>query len=168
MLHQEQQTDLHYLKKTKEKLGQQGTSGQQEGNSKSKKCQRGKRSSKNSATQGSATQKRLDNEADCPLHGGTHTWGQCHQNQDGENFRPRRNGAITANTNTRRSTRPSGQFNNRSQGQYHTSSRQGSSLSSENPQVTSAPTPEHETQRYERNTRTQNKNRHCGYKFIIL
>ena len=47
MLHQEQQTDLHRLKKTKEKSkGQQGTSGQQDDNSTSKKRQQGKHSSK--------------------------------------------------------------------------------------------------------------------------
>ena len=51
---------------------------------------------------------------------------------------------MTANINARQSTRPSGQFNSCSQGQYHTSSCQGSLLSSETPQVTSAPTPEHE------------------------
>ena len=33
---------------------------------------------------------KLSNKDDCPLHGGRHKWGQCHQNQYGENFRPRR------------------------------------------------------------------------------
>ncbi len=97
MLHQEQQTDLHRLKKSKDKSKKQGTSSQQDGSTNPKRNQKGKR--KVNSSQGRNTRKRVDNEAECPLHGGTHTWGQCYQNQYGENFRPRRDGATTPNTN---------------------------------------------------------------------
>ena len=46
--------------------------------------------SNNSWTDNSNTKrKRLSNEDDCPIHGAVHKWGQCHQNQYGDNFRPR-------------------------------------------------------------------------------
>ena len=32
--------------------------------------------------------KKLTNDDDCPIHGSSHKWGQFHQNQYGENFRP--------------------------------------------------------------------------------
>ena len=32
--------------------------------------------------------KKLTNDDDCPIHGNSHKWGQCHQNQYGEKFRP--------------------------------------------------------------------------------
>lgn len=31
---------------------------------------------------------KLSNDENCPIHGGTHKWGQCHQNQYGDNFKP--------------------------------------------------------------------------------
>ena len=76
MLNQEQQTDLHRLKKSKDKSKKQGTSSQQDGSTNPKRNQKGKR--KGNSSQGRNTRKRVDNEAECPLHGGTHTWGQCY------------------------------------------------------------------------------------------
>ena len=33
---------------------------------------------------------KLSNDDDCPIHGATHEWGKCHQNQYRGNFKPQR------------------------------------------------------------------------------
>ena len=38
--------------------------------------------------------RKLDNEDDCPIHGASNKWGQCHQNQHGNNFKPKRASAT--------------------------------------------------------------------------
>lgn len=42
--------------------------------------------------------KKLSNDDDCPIHGPSHKWGQCHQNQYGDNFRPRRTTGSSTST----------------------------------------------------------------------
>ena len=49
-------------------------------------------------------QKRLSNEDDCPIHGAVHKWGQCHQNQYGDNFRPRRTAPSNSSHHTSNSS----------------------------------------------------------------
>ena len=39
--------------------------------------------------------KKLSNDDDCPIHGASHKWGQCHRNQYGDNFRPKRSSAAS-------------------------------------------------------------------------
>ena len=48
--------------------------------------------------------KKLANEDDCPIHGSSHKWGQCHQNQYGENFRPCRTSASSSSSQMQQST----------------------------------------------------------------
>ena len=40
--------------------------------------------------------RKISNNIDCPIHGNSHKWGQCHQNQYRENFRPRHNNNISS------------------------------------------------------------------------
>ena len=164
MIHQEQQTGLHRLKKTKEKTkGKQGGST----DNKNSRKQRGKRSAKNSSNQGSATRKRLDNDADCPLHNGSHTWGQCHQNQYGESFRPKRDNTIIANANSRRSARSSGsQTSRQGQGQYHTQQAVPRQASVEEiHSVAVVPAPSNEVLRFPNLSRSPHKRRRYEYYF---
>ena len=43
--------------------------------------------------------KLLNNDA-YPIHGGSYKWGQCHQNQYGKNFRPRRSDNQSSSSST--------------------------------------------------------------------
>ena len=50
---------------------------------------------KNPENKDSKSTKKLTNDDDCPIHGPSHKWGQCHQNQYGDKFRPRKSGATS-------------------------------------------------------------------------
>ena len=41
---------------------------------------------------------KLSNDDDCPIHGPSRKWGQCHQNQYGDNFKPRKVGGYSINS----------------------------------------------------------------------
>ena len=43
----------------------------------------------NGETKDHKNSKKLTNDGDCPIHGASHKWGQCHQNQYGNNFGPK-------------------------------------------------------------------------------
>ena len=88
IVHQEQ-TDTHRRKnKENNKRNGQGRNF----NKRSRQNNNSSLTNKFSPTQGQSKKrkKRLDNDNDCPIHGSVHKWGQCHQNQYGENFKSRR------------------------------------------------------------------------------
>ena len=89
MVHQEQQTDAHRCK-NKENNNRNGQG--RNFNKRSRQNYNSPSTNKSSHTQGQGKKKkkRLDNNDNCPIHGPVHKWGQCHQNQYGENFKPRR------------------------------------------------------------------------------
>ena len=133
MIHQEQQTGNHWLKKAKDK--NKGGNVSRNNNNNAESTQGGNQSRNKRRQQrqaGPNSKKRIDNDAPCPLHGDSHTWGQCHQNQYGENFRPRRD-VQSSNTNTVRQQAPrptSRQTYRPPQGQYlsHQSTRDSRSI----------------------------------------
>ena len=94
MVQQEQQTDAHCKKfrnqnKSTQAKGTGSLAGQLSYKTK-------KRSGQNQR-QRENKKKRLNNDDDCPIHGNSHKWGQCHQNQYGDNFRPcRQNMSLTS------------------------------------------------------------------------
>ncbi len=105
MVQQELQTDAH-CKKNREgnkrsnnnqKVKSSSTTYSFSNNSKSTK----KKNNSNQQGSNDKKQKRLANDDDCPIHGGSHKWGQCHQNQyGGENFRPRQQSAASSTAST--------------------------------------------------------------------
>ena len=68
-----------------------------------------KYSSNNHQQQGKdSKKKKLTNEDNCPIHGTSHKWGQCHQNQYGESFCPQMStGPSVTNSSQRTSSRAS-------------------------------------------------------------
>ncbi len=102
MVQQEQQTDAH-----RKRVCEQNKSNQSKGTGSSSHNGRfSSKSNKHSApNQGAKNnkRKRLNNDDDCPIHGSSHKWGQCHQNQYGDNFRPRRQNISTTSSRTRSS-----------------------------------------------------------------
>ena len=96
MVQQESQTDTHRRKARDSNKKSQGKlpfkpsrgkkySNKYSNNNNQQKCKEHKK-------------KKLTNDNDCSIHGASHKWGQCHQNQYGENFRPRRStGSSTTN-----------------------------------------------------------------------
>lgn len=109
MVQQEQQTDAH-RKKTRDvnrksqNQGNNNNNNDKQNSRKSFKHNKRNSSSKASSNRDSKKQK-LDNNDDCPIHGSTHKWGQCHQNQYGDNFRPQRSQTGTGSTNPGSSSR---------------------------------------------------------------
>ena len=94
MVQQENQTDAH---RCKARGGNKKTQNKQPF-----KFNRGKKplSKFNNNHNGQAKdikKKKLANEDDCPIHDSSHKLRQCHQNQYGENFRPRRT-SVSSNT----------------------------------------------------------------------
>ena len=90
---QEQQTDAH-RKKTRENNKKSN-----QGHATAANNRKGQKTSKRTAASGSNREKKkkkLSNDDDCPIHGSSHKWGQCHQNQYGDNFRPRRDSASAS------------------------------------------------------------------------
>ena len=55
-----------------------------------KNSSKGKKNFSNNNSKGNkeSKPKKITNEDDCPIHGASHEWEQCHQNQYGENFCP--------------------------------------------------------------------------------
>ena len=96
MVQQEQQIDAH-RKKTRE------SNHKSQGQGTSNNSRKGFKSNKHngSGTTGSSREKKkkeISNDGDdCPIHGSSHKWGQCYQNQYGDNFRPRRNANLPSN-----------------------------------------------------------------------
>ena len=87
MVQQEIQTDAHQKKsRDHNKSKQQGKSPNAGANSKHR-FPRGYSSQKESINK-KEKRRKLDNEDDYPIHGSSHKWGQCHQNQYGNNFKP--------------------------------------------------------------------------------
>ena len=99
MVYQEQQTDALCWKKSKEGNKKQG---QNKNTFRKTTSSNGNRSS--AKTSKSKKRKRLSNDNDCPIHGTAHKWGQCHQNQYGDNFRPRHQAFNDANSSHLSST----------------------------------------------------------------
>ena len=88
MVHQEAQTHAHHWKS-------RDTNGSKKPNKIpfnrfNKNSSKGaRRHTLNNTKQGKKQKnKKLTNDDDCPIHGNSHKWGQCHQNQYGEKFRP--------------------------------------------------------------------------------
>ena len=101
MVQQEAQTDAHH-KKTRDinKKSQMKTPFycQNRNNKFSKKYQGSTHESNNDKEE--RKNRKISNDDDCPIHGSSHKWGQCHQNQYGENFCPRRNNNNNSNTHS--------------------------------------------------------------------
>ena len=103
MVYQEQQTDALRRKKSKDGKKNQNKNF-------SRKATSSNGSNRSPAKSNSKKRKRLSNDDDCPIHGTAHKWGQCHQNQYGDNFRPRRqafntNASHLSSTQSRASSR---------------------------------------------------------------
>ena len=60
----------------------------------------------------SRPQKKFINDDDCPIHGRSHIWDQCNQNQYGSNFKPQQSGSIKGSTKSTQA------HHYRMQGQY--------------------------------------------------
>ena len=94
MVQQELQTNAHRKKtrdvnKRSQRSSKTKTYTKSTGHSSSKSTKRN--STSNSTSRDTAKRsKKLDNDDDCPIHRPSHKWGQCHQNQYGDNFCPRR------------------------------------------------------------------------------
>ena len=89
MVQQEMQTNAHRQKsRENNKEKQKGKSN----HTSSSRSRHFKRSSNQSKDSNSSKEKKrkLNNDDDCPIHGSSHKWGQCHQNQYGNNFKPKR------------------------------------------------------------------------------
>ena len=120
MVYQEQQTDALRRKKGKETKrpikGCNANFRHSNTNHSTYQSNRNPQAS-NSSNGNKKKRKRLSNDDDCPIHGTTHKWGQCHQNQYGVNFLPRCTPSTDANSShlsstSNRSTARS-QFSNR-------------------------------------------------------
>ena len=113
MVYQEQQIDAQRRKKGKETKKQgQGHSNSQQSNTYQTSNQSGRSSqSSNASNSKKKKRKRLTNDDNCPIHGTAHKWGQCHQNQYGDNFLPCRqspnesNASHLASSSSRSSSR---------------------------------------------------------------
>ena len=105
MVQQEMQTDAHQKKVREENKKSQGKTSNS--NDKSRSFKRGSNSKPNNNNNNNKSKKpKLTNEDDCPIYGWSHEWGQCHQNQYGDNFKPRRMGSdSTSNTSNYSQTR---------------------------------------------------------------
>ena len=99
MVQQEIQTDAH-RKKTRELNKAKQQSGKSSNHGTNPKSRFFKRQASQKDNNGNKDKKRkLDNEDDCPIHGSSHKWGQCHQNQYGNNFKPRRTSTNGSSSN---------------------------------------------------------------------
>ncbi len=101
MVQQELQTDVH-RKKNHESNKKGNGNGQKQKSAYpllTNSAHSGK-SKRTAGQQGSKDNKRkkLGNDDDCPIHCGSHKWGQCHQNQYGNSFRPLRQTTSTTGT----------------------------------------------------------------------
>ena len=120
MVYQEQQTDALRRKKGKEtkRQGQGCNANFRRSNTNQSTNQSNQNSQASNSSNGNKKKrKRLSNDDDCPIHGTAHKWGQCHQNQYGDNLRPHHIPSNDANSShlsstSNRSTARS-QFSNR-------------------------------------------------------
>ena len=120
MVYQEQSTDALRRKKGKETKRQgQGRNANFRCSNTNQPTNQSNRNSQssNSSNSNKKKRKKFSNDDNCPLHGTAHKWGQCHQNQYGDNFRPRcspsndANSSHLSSTSTRSTARS--QFSNR-------------------------------------------------------
>ncbi len=92
MLQQEQQTDAHHkkIRETNKKKHNKNTKTYSSSSSLSLHNKRSSGGFNCMWEKKDKKKKRLYNDNDeCPIHGGSsHTWGHCHQNQYGDNFKP--------------------------------------------------------------------------------
>ena len=113
MVQQEAQTDAH-RKKTRDLNKKNQTKPSFHRNSRQSKFT--KKSSNPKQDKDDKKQRKLSNDDDCPIHGNSHKWGQCHQNQYGENFRPRRTPSSNNTHSSNFSSRDISQRSNYYQG----------------------------------------------------
>ena len=102
MVQQESQTDAH-CRKSRDANGNKKQS-KVPFNKFTKNSGKGsRRHPSNNMKQGKeSTKKELTNDDDCPIHGCCHEWGQCYQNQYGENLGPwRQNTSNNSNASQR-------------------------------------------------------------------
>lgn len=102
MVQQEIQTDAHRKQNresNKKTTSQRSSTGNFNSNSRQNRNKRssGRSNQRQGQGQKDSKRKRLSNDDDCPIHGSSHKWGQCHQNQYGENFKPRRQSSTNNN-----------------------------------------------------------------------
>ena len=82
MVQQESQTDTHRKKVCDTSKKQSKTPFNKGKSGKHNKKYNGNLNSKyTNNNNDQKKEKKLFNNEDCPIHGGTHKWGQCHQNQ---------------------------------------------------------------------------------------
>ena len=100
MVYQEQQTDAQRRKKGKETKKQgEGRNDFRQSNINRTFNQVGwSFQASNASNNNKKKRKRLTNDNDCPIHETAHKWGQCHQNQYGDNFRPHRQSPNESNS----------------------------------------------------------------------
>ena len=109
---QESQTNTHKKKVSDSNKKQTKTLFNKNKQGKHNRCYNSNFTRKAGESKDSKKNWKLSNEDDCPIHGRSHKWGQCHQNQYRENFCPRR-------------SNPYPQFNNNSNWSQHTGFHQG-------------------------------------------
>ena len=88
MVQQEMQTNAHRQKSREHNKEKQKGKSNHTSSSRSRHFKRSSNQSKDSNSS-KEKKRKLNNEDDCPIHGASHKWGQCHQNQYGNNFKPK-------------------------------------------------------------------------------
>ena len=100
MVQQESQTDAH-CRKSRDSNGNKKPSKISFNRFNRNSSKGNKKHTSSNAKQGKDKKnKRLTNDDNYPIHGNSHKWGQCHQNQCGENFHPRWPNSINNNSSS--------------------------------------------------------------------
>ena len=105
MVQQELQTNAH-RKKSRENNKEKQKSKPHTFNPRNRNQKRSPNQSKDNQSKDNKKRK-VTNDDDCPIHGSSHKWGQCHQNQYGENFKPKRSSSVSGSQSSNRSQRSS-------------------------------------------------------------